>query len=118
MTTRCKKACAKKLVCKRVEYRGTVYRCANALAKTLGVTRHAVYQSLYRKGNLDTLGSPRGGPVGQRKLRHARPVSFAGKHWPSVSAMARDLGVSRHAIRNYLEGAADKLLALVMKRYP
>ncbi len=105
----CDRLCSAKLVCRRVARDGVVYRCAQVLADTLGVTRHAVYQSLYRNGTADRVGKP--GPGGNNR----RPVVIGKHHWPSISHMARDLGMNRSHIDKLFRRDAQRLLAIVMK---
>lgn len=105
----CSKPCSTTLVCRRVARDGVVYRCAQVLADTLGVTRHAVYQSLYRNGTADRVG--KSGPGGNN--RH--PVTIGRHRWPSISHMARDLGMNRSHIDKLFRRDAQRLLAIVMK---
>jgi DNA-binding phage protein len=90
-----------------------VYRCALALAATVGVTRHAVYQALHQTGSADRVGR-KGVPTG-RLANHRTPVSIGMHHWPSISHMARDLGVGRTYLGRKLRSAPEEVLALVMR---
>jgi hypothetical protein len=106
----CELPCSAKLVCRRVVRKGTVYRCTAVLAKTLGVTKSAVYQSLHRYGDAEHCGTPKGGRGNNR-----RPIQIGPHVWPSVTAMAADLGVSRRQLGYNLATDPQRVLALVMR---
>lgn len=111
----CPRQCRGKNICKRVTRDGVVYRCAEALASTLGVKRGAVYQSLHRYGDADHCGIPKGIRPGSGKKNHCRPVKVGPHSWPSVSDAAADLGVSRQLLTRMLRDDGEALLALVMR---
>lgn len=105
----CNRPCSAKPVCKTVVNGGVVYRCAAALAEAKGVSRFAVYQSLHRHGNTEAVGRPRKGG------NHRRPVTIGKYHWPSISHLARDLGMNRSYIDKLVRHNKTQLLALIMK---
>lgn len=106
----CDKPCSAKLVCRRVTDRhGTVYRCAQAMANAYGVTRGAVYQSLHRTGTAGAVGKPTKGG------NNCHPVKIGPHHWPSISHLARDLGMNRSHIDKMIRRHPDRVLGLVMK---
>lgn len=96
--------------CRRVSRFGTVYRCAQALANELGVTRNAIYQSLYRHGDAEHAGAPRGG-----RRNNRRPIKVGVHYWDSITALARDLGMDRSHIGKTIQNDPQALLALVMR---
>lgn len=106
----CDRPCSAKLVCKPVAKGGTVYRCAAALAEAYGVTRGAVYQALYRYGDAEAVGRP---PKGGN---NRTPVTVGRFHWPSISHLARDLGMNRSHIDKMIRRHPERVLALVMRR--
>lgn len=105
----CDRPCSAKLVCKPVAKGGTVYRCAAVLAEAYGVTRHAVYQSLSRNGDAEGIGRP---PKGGN---NRTPVTIGKFHWPSISHLARDLGLKRSHIDKLIRRHPERVLALVMR---
>lgn len=112
----CPRQCKGKNYCKRVTRDGVVYRCAGALAAKLGVTRGAVYQSLYKYGNADHCGIRKGIRPGSGKKTHCRPVRVGPHSWPSITDAAADLGVSRQLLTRMLRGNGEAVLALVMRK--
>jgi DNA-binding phage protein len=105
----CDRPCAAKLVCKPVANSGTVYRCAAVLAAAKGVTRFAVYQALYRNGDAEAVGRPRKGG------NNCTPVKIGKYAWPSISHLARDLGMNRSHIDKMIRRYPERVVALVMK---
>ena len=101
--------------CRPVMRQGVEYRCPAALAVTLGVSRSAVYQSLFRYGDAEHCGIRKGIKPGTRLGNHRKPVKVGPHQWPSISAMALDIGVSRHVLGYQLKTAPQRVLALVMK---
>lgn len=91
---------------------GVAYRCVNAFAAAKGVTTAAVYKALSRHGTLDCVGKPRGG-----RYNYCKPVQFGPHKWPSISAMARDLGIDRSGLAKKLKHGRDQdtILGLVMR---
>jgi len=96
--------------CLPVAHEGVVFPCAKALSVHLGVSVHSIYQALCRTGSTDRCGKPRGGRMGNCKM-----VNVGKYSWPSVSAMARDVGVERSTICKQLKRSPDKVLAAVMQ---
>lgn len=106
----CSRPCSAKLVCRRVSRGGVVYRCARALAEAFGVTPHAVYQSMYKHGDAERVGRPTKG--GNNKT----PVTIGKYSWPSITHLARDLGMNRSHIDKMIRRHPDRVLALVMAK--
>lgn len=100
--------------CRWVGRQGVIYRCARALADELGVTVGAVYQSLHKHGDAEHVGTRKGVPVGGLG-NHRKPVKVGPHQWPSVSHMARDLGVDRTMLGKKLRRQPEAVLALVMR---
>ena len=96
--------------CLPVDHEGVVFPCAKALSVYLGVTVHSIYQALRRTGSTDRCGKPRGGRTG-----NCRAVSVGKYSWPSVSAMAREIGVQRATLDKQLRRSPEKALAAVMQ---
>ena len=110
----CTRQCRGGNYCKRVVRAGVTYRCPAALAATLGVTRSAVYQSLHRYGDAEHCGVPKGMRQGGM-ANHRKPVKVGPHSWPSITAAAADLGVSRRLLGYQLKTAPQAVLALVMR---
>lgn len=111
----CPRQCRGQNICKRVVRAGVTYRCPAALAATLGITRSAVYQSLHRYGDAEHCGVPKGIKPGTRLANHRTPVRVGPHSWPSITAAAADLGVSRRLLGYQLKTAPQAVLALVMR---
>ena len=101
--------------CKRVVRGGVTYRCPGSLADALGVSRSAVYQSLHRYGDAEHCGIRKGIKPGTRMGNHRKPIKVGPHQWPSISAMAIDIGVSRRMLGYKLKIAPQSVLALVMR---
>ena len=96
--------------CLPVAHEGVFFPCAKALSVHLGVSVESIYQALRRTGSTDRCGKPRGGRLGNSKMM------IVGKYsWPSVSAMAREVGVERSTVCKQLKRSPEKVLAAVMK---
>lgn len=111
----CTRQCRGGDYCKRVVRGGVTYRCPAALAATLGITRSAVYQSLHRYGDAEHCGVRKGIKPGTQLGNHRKPIKFGPHQWPSITAMALDLGVSRRLLGYQLKTAPQAVLALVMR---
>jgi len=111
----CARQCRGGDYCKRVVRGGVTYRCAAALAEALGVTRSAVYQSLHRYGDAEHCAIRKGIKPGTRLANHRKPVRVGPHSWPSITAAAADLGVSRRLLGYQLKTAPQAVLALVMR---
>ena len=96
--------------CKRVQHKDQVYRCAAALADKFKVSRGAVWQALSRHGSTDCLGQKRGGRGNYRK-----PVQVGPHKWPTIGAMAQELGLDRSHLGKMLRGDPERVLAYVMR---
>lgn len=106
----CDTPCNGMQYCMPVTNKGKVYRCAKTLAKAYGVTPAAVYKTLTKHGHTERLGNPRGG------RNNKRPVKIGQFSWPSVTALASDLGMERSHINHILNRNPERLLGLVMKK--
>lgn len=111
----CTRQCKGKGYCKRVIRAGVTYRCAAALAEALGLSRNAVYMSFHRHGNAEYCGSTKGGKVGERGANYRKPMTVGPHSWPSITAMAADLGTNRKWIGRKMKSAPMEIVALVMK---
>jgi len=96
--------------CMRIEHHGQVYRCTAALSDVLGLTRGAIWQSLARNGTTAYLGTNRRGRGNNKK-----PVQVGPHKWPTIGAMAQDLGLDRSHLGKLLKHDKDRVLAYVMK---
>lgn len=105
----CPRECRLQKACRRVSRAGVLYRCAAALANEMGVTRHAVYQSFYRHGDAESVGKPTKGG------NNRRPVKIGKHSWPSISHLARDLGMGRSHIDKLVRHQPERLLGIVMR---
>jgi DNA-binding phage protein len=94
---------------------GVEYRCPAALAATLGVSRSAVYQSLHRYGDAEHCAIRKGIKPGTRLGNHRKPIKVGPHQWPSISAMALDLGVSRRVLGYQLKTQPSVVLETVMR---
>jgi hypothetical protein len=94
---------------------GVEYRCPAALAATLGVSRSAVYQSLHRYGDAEHCGVPKGSKPGTRLANYRKPMTVGPHSWPSITAMAADLGTNRKWIGRKMKSAPMEIVALVMR---
>lgn len=86
-------------------------------ARDLGVLPSTISTHLARHGNLDRVGLPRGPRPGTFVPSMAKPVCVGGHRWPSITAMARDLGISRHVATARLREGGERIIELVMARY-
>lgn len=102
--------------CRPVMRQGVEYRCPAALAATLGVTRSAVYQSLHRYGDAEHCGIRKGIKPGTRLGNYRKPIKVGPHQWPSISAMALDLGVNRRILGYKLKASPREVLEIVMGR--
>lgn len=101
--------------CRRVMRQGKTYRCPQALADELGLTRSAVYQSLHKHGDAEHCGIPKGIVPGSGKVNHRKPVTFGPHLWPSIAAMARELGVERTMLGRKLKTDPEAVMGMVMR---
>lgn len=92
-----------------------MYRCVQALSDALGIGKNSVYQSLHKYGHAENCGIPKGVRKGSGMVNHRKPVTVGPHHWPSISAMARDLGVDRSHLGKMLKHEPDRVLSLVMR---
>ncbi len=112
----CSRPCSSKLVCRRVVRAGVVYRCVTALSEALGINRPAVYQSLHRHGDAEHCGTGKGIKPGRGYIgNNRRPVSMCGHSWPSVSAMARDLGIGRSMLSKALKHDPESVIPHILR---
>lgn len=88
-----------------------------AAARELGVAPNTISKHLARHGNLDRVGSRKGPRPGTFIPSRAKPVCVGGHNWPSITAMARDLGVSRFVATARLREGGERIMELVMARY-
>lgn len=95
--------------CLPVAKAGKTYRCAAALAAAYNVKVGAVYQALSKTGSTDRIGKPSGRPG------HFKKVQFGPHKWPSIAAMARDLGVERSGLGKRLKRDRESVLADVIR---
>ncbi len=87
----------------RVRIRGTIYESVDEAAAALGVSKKTVYWAI-NHGNPDMLGlgRPRPPRSGNANLDNSKPVTVAGKYFPSISALARFLGRDISVVRKAL----------------
>lgn len=94
-------------------WRGKTYIGQRAVAKAAGVSRHVVSYHLWRNGHLDNLGIGHvsGWPAGGNR----RAVSKFGREWPSIAALAREIGRPVQTVQRWIAQANDdRLLAALM----
>ena len=105
-----------------VRIRGVVYPSIAAAAAAVGVDPSTISKSLARQGDADGCGLGANAP--RRKYRgtatYQRPVTIHGVSWPSVTAAAADLGMTRDAMSKRLHrpmtpAISDDLLGRVMR---
>lgn len=101
--------------CKAVMRQGITYRCPAALADTLGITRNSVYQSLHRHGDVEHCGVRKGIKPGTQPGNHRKPIKVGPHQWPSITAMAADIGVSRRLLGYKLKHQPIVVLETVMR---
>lgn len=110
----CTKTC-KGGQCKRVARGGQTYRCAQALADSLGVTRYSVYQSFYRHGDAEHAGITKGVPKGRGYANHRKPVQVGPHKWPTITALSKELKMDRSHLGKLLKHDPQTVLSKVMK---
>ena len=96
--------------CLPVSHDGLVYQCARTLSAHIGVSKQAIYQALCRTGSTEICGKPRGGRSG-----NSNPTTIGKYSWPSVSAMAQEIGIERSTAAKQLKRDPQKVLAAVMR---
>lgn len=92
-------------------WRGTIYHGRRAVADAAQCNIKTVDYHLRVHGNLDKLGLAqyRRNPQGA-----AKPVSIGGRHWPSHTALAADLGVSRTIVSRWINHHPERILSALM----
>lgn len=97
-------------------WRGQTFIGAKAVAQAAGVSQSVVYSLLNRHGSLDQLGVGRGAHHTNRSGGHNRkPVAWLGREWPSLTALAAEVGCSISTVTRWLDtGDDDRLLAALM----
>ena len=96
--------------CLSVSHKGVVYQCVKAMHEHTGISIHSIYQALSRWGSTDRCGEPRGGRMG-----NVRPITIGKYSWPSVSAMAREIGIERSTAAKQLKRDPIKVVAAVWR---
>jgi len=96
--------------CLPVSHKGEVYQCVKALSAHIGVSTQAIYQALSKDGSTERCGRVRGGRNG-----NASPTTIGKYSWPSVAAMAREIGIERSTAAKQLKRDPDKVLAAVWR---
>jgi len=96
--------------CLPVSHGGLVYQCANTLSAHIGVSKQAIYQALSKDGSTERCGKVRGGRNG-----NSSPTTIGKYSWPSVSAMAQEIGIERSTAAKQLKRDPQKVLAAVMR---
>jgi hypothetical protein len=96
--------------CLPVSHKGEVYQCARSLSAHIGVSLHAIYQALSKYGSTERCGGVRGGRMG-----NVRPITIGKYSWPSVSAMAREIGIERSTAAKQLQRDPIKVVAAVWR---
>lgn len=90
-----------------IDKSGQAHSSMGACARHHGVTVQTVKYHMDTYGNLDRLGGVKGHVYGTAAV--SKPVHLAGRTWPSLSEMARDLQVKRDTLRNWLQPNASHL---------
>jgi hypothetical protein len=90
---------------------GEIHPSHSAAAAALGVARQTISYHLSRHGDLTRLGGKRGG-----LNLHGKRIELMGRSWRSMSALARELHVTRATVVYWIDhGQRDKILAALMK---
>ena len=97
-------------------WRGQTYIGAQAVAAAAGVVPSTVISMLNKHGNLDRLGMGRGKHHTNRSGgQNRKPVARFGRKWPSLTALADEVGHSISTVTRWLvRGDDDRLLAALM----
>lgn len=99
---------------------GQHYDSIRLAAKALGVDPTVVVYHLDRYGHAERAGKGQKGHKTGRTPPNARQVVVGGRRYPSMSAAARDLGVSLSTVSNWLQGryrnTAEALMNAAMRR--
>jgi len=103
----------------RCIWRGVEYPTLTALAKVSDRTVQTIVHHLNKYGNLDRLGVGKIGAIGNRSK--SKPVRVGPYEWPSRTALAEEMGVSRSAVSRWLGGRAgqpipEQLMAHAMRK--
>ena len=94
-----------------LRWRGDDYLGRETLAKAAGVNIKTIDYHLRKHGNLDLLGT---GNTGRKPVGPAKPTKLFGKEWPSVTALAADLGTRRATVSRMVNHDREKLLAALL----
>ena len=94
-----------------LRWRGDDYLGRETLAKAAGVHVKTIDYHLRTYGNLDLLGT---GNSGRKPPGPVKPTKLFGKEWPSVTALAADLGIHRSLVSRMVNHDREKLLAALL----
>ena len=96
--------------CLPVSHGGVVYQCTKTLSAKIRVSTQAIYQALSKDGSTERCGKVRGGRNG-----NSMPITIGKYSWPSVSAMAREIGIERSTAAKQLKRDPQKVLSAVWR---
>ena len=99
-----------------VEYKGVVYRSGAALARHVGCSTTLIGKHLERHGHLDYLGvgTGRGKQTTDGSWRF-KPIELFGRKFPSITAAAEYMGVTRSTIYNRLRHNTPQTKDLILR---
>jgi len=96
--------------CLPVSHGGKVYACVTAMSRDTGISTNAIYKALSKFGSTEICGKARGGRYG-----NSMPITIGKYSWPSVTAMAKEIGVKRSTIGKQLKHDPNKAMAAVWR---
>ena len=101
--------------CEPCRINGRIYPSQKAAAAALGVCPSAISAAI-TQGRENRIGSSEGR---MGNTNRAVPITLFGQEWPSRTAAAKELGVSRHIFSKLIHGRArdreQRLSAIVMQ---
>lgn len=96
-----------------LRWRGDDYLGRETLAKAAGVNVKTIDYHLRRHGHLELLGT---GNTGRKPSGPAKPEKIFGEEWPSITALAADLGIRRATVSRMVNHDREKLMVALMAR--
>lgn len=99
-----------------IRIRGKDYPSVVAAAKAIGVSAHAIHRAL-DNGTIETVGLPEFQHASRFGNTHARryPFTAFGRSFSSRAEAARQLGVTKSTITNWLRHDPDRLMVAITK---
>lgn len=97
-----------------ITIRGITYKNAREAAAAVGVKRSTIYSAIYRN-TLDTVGLGTGART-KWAGGTPKPISFGGKHFPSLRAMSLYLGLKRGTLSKTLRVGKERAIQNLIRR--